>query len=127
MRISVKTTNEVKVLAFEGSLDTGTSPGAQQQLTRLIEAGETKILVNLETVKAEDLSAGFVHVRDAARQARLTSEARDTAPTAENHAGFSLGFSECVVENERIRFQAFLDEFVQVQIRRRHQRFVVLP
>ncbi len=48
MQISVKTTNEVKVLAFEGSLDTGTSPDVQQQLTRLIEEGETKILVNLE-------------------------------------------------------------------------------
>ena len=48
MQISVKTTNEVKILAFEGKLDTGTSPDAQQQLTRLIEEGETKILVNLE-------------------------------------------------------------------------------
>jgi anti-anti-sigma factor len=50
MQISVKTTNEVKVLAFEGRLDTQTSPDAQQQLTRLIEEGETKILVNLEKV-----------------------------------------------------------------------------
>ncbi len=48
MQISVKTTNEVKVLAFEGRMDTQTSPDAQQQLTRLIEEGETKILVNLE-------------------------------------------------------------------------------
>ena len=48
MQISVKTTNEVKVLAFEGRLDTQTSPDAQQQLTQLIEAGSTKILVNLE-------------------------------------------------------------------------------
>jgi len=48
MQISVKTTNKVKVLAFEGRLDTQTSPDAQQQLTRLIEAGETKILLNLE-------------------------------------------------------------------------------
>ncbi len=50
MQISIKTTNEVKVLAFEGRLDTQTSPDAQQQLTRLIEEGETKILVNLEKV-----------------------------------------------------------------------------
>ncbi len=48
MHISVKTTNEVKILAFEGRLDTQTSPDAQQQLTRLIEEGETKILVNFE-------------------------------------------------------------------------------
>lgn len=48
MRISVKTINEVKVLAFEGTLDTQTSPDAEQQLTRLIEEGETKFLVNFE-------------------------------------------------------------------------------
>ncbi len=48
MRISVKTTNEVKVLAFEGKLDTQTSPDAEQQLTRLIEEGENKFLVNFE-------------------------------------------------------------------------------
>ena len=48
MQISVKTTNGVKVLAFEGRLDTQTSPDAQQQLTRLIEEGGTKMLVNLE-------------------------------------------------------------------------------
>ncbi len=48
MQISVKTTNEVKVLAFDGRLDTQTSPDAQQQLTRLIEAGENRFLVNFE-------------------------------------------------------------------------------
>ena len=48
MEISVKTANEVKVLAFEGSLDTQTSPYAQTQLSQLIEGGERKILVNLE-------------------------------------------------------------------------------
>jgi len=48
MQISVKTTNEVKVLAFEGRLDTQTSPDAQQQLTRLIEAGEKRFIVNFE-------------------------------------------------------------------------------
>ena len=37
MQISVKTTNDVKVLAFEGRLDTQTSPDAQKELTRLIE------------------------------------------------------------------------------------------
>ena len=48
MQISVKTTNEVKVLAFEGRLDTGTSPDAQQRLTRLIEEGQNRLLVNFE-------------------------------------------------------------------------------
>ncbi len=48
MQISVKTTNEVKVLVFEGKLDTQTSPDAQQQLIRLIEEGENRFLVNFE-------------------------------------------------------------------------------
>ena len=46
MQILIKTTNEVTVLAFEGKLDTQTSPDAQQQLTRLIEAGEKRFIVN---------------------------------------------------------------------------------
>jgi anti-anti-sigma factor len=48
MQIAVKTAKEVKVLAFEGSLDTQTSPEAQTQLNQLIEGGDKKILVNFE-------------------------------------------------------------------------------
>ena len=48
MEISVKTVNEVKVLAFVGRLDTLTSPDTQKKLTQLIEEGATKILVNLD-------------------------------------------------------------------------------
>ena len=71
MQISVKTTNEVKVLAFEGKLDTQTSPDAQQQLTRLIEEGETKILVNLEKVDYIS-SAGLRVLRVVAKQLKTT-------------------------------------------------------
>ncbi len=48
MPILIKTTNEVTVLAFEGKLDTQTSPDAEQQLTRLIEGGANRFLVNFE-------------------------------------------------------------------------------
>ncbi len=71
MQISVKTTNEVKVLAFEGRLDTGTSPDAQQQLTRLIEEGETKILVNLEKLDYIS-SAGLRVLLVVAKQLKTT-------------------------------------------------------
>ncbi len=71
MQISVKTTNEVKVLAFEGRLDTQTSPDAQQQLTRLIEEGETKILVNLEKLDYIS-SAGLRVLLVVAKQLRTT-------------------------------------------------------
>jgi anti-anti-sigma factor len=70
MQISVKTTNEVKVLAFEGKLDTQTSPDAQQQLTRLIEEGETKILVNLEKVDYIS-SAGLLVLLMVAKKLKL--------------------------------------------------------
>ena len=48
MEISVKTVERVKVLAFQGNLDTLTSPDSERQLNQLIEDGETKFLVNLE-------------------------------------------------------------------------------
>jgi anti-anti-sigma factor len=71
MQISVKTTNEVKILAFEGRLDTQTSPDAQQQLTRLIEEGATKILVNLEKVDYIS-SAGLRVLLVVAKQLKAT-------------------------------------------------------
>ncbi len=67
MQISVKTANEVKVLAFEGSLDTQTSPDAQMQLTQLIEGGDKKILVNLE--KLDYISSAGLRVLLAAAKA----------------------------------------------------------
>ena len=48
MQILIKTTDDVTMLAFEGKLDTQTSPDAQQQLTRLIEAGEKRFIVDFE-------------------------------------------------------------------------------
>ncbi len=71
MQISVKTTNDVKVLAFEGRLDTQTSPDAQQQLTQLIEAGSTKILVNLEKLDYIS-SAGLRVLLVVAKQLKAT-------------------------------------------------------
>ncbi len=67
MQILVKTTNEVTVLAFEGKLDTQTSPDAQQQLTRLIEEGEKRFLVNFEKLDYIS-SAGLRVLLAAAKQ-----------------------------------------------------------
>ena len=71
MEISVKTTNEVKVLAFEGRLDTQTSPDVQVQLTQLIEGGETKLLLNLEKLDYIS-SAGLRVLLAAAKQLKTT-------------------------------------------------------
>ncbi len=67
MQISVTTTNEVKILAFEGKLDTLTSPDAQQQLTQLIEEGEKRFLVNFEKLDYIS-SAGLRVLLAAAKQ-----------------------------------------------------------
>ena len=67
MQILIKKTNEVTVLAFEGRLDTQTSPDAQQQLTRLIEAGEKRFIVNFEK-RAYISSAGLRILLVAAKQ-----------------------------------------------------------
>ena len=67
MQISVKTTNQVKVLAFEGKLDTQTSPDAQQQLTRLIGEGENRFVVNFEKLDYIS-SAGLRVLLAAAKQ-----------------------------------------------------------
>ncbi len=67
MPISIKTTNEVTVLAFEGKLDTQTSPDAQQQLTRLIEEGANRFLVNFEKLDYIN-SAGLCVLLVAAKQ-----------------------------------------------------------
>ncbi len=67
MQISVKTTNEVKILVFEGKLDTQTSPDAQQQLTQLIGEGENRFLVNFEKLDYIS-SAGLRVLLAAAKQ-----------------------------------------------------------
>ncbi len=67
MQISVKAANEVKVLAFEGSLDTQTSPDALTQLTQLIEGGDKKIVVNFEKLQYIS-SAGLRILLAAAKQ-----------------------------------------------------------
>ncbi len=64
MQISIKTANDVKVLDFEGKLDTQTSPDAESQLTRLIEEGARKILVNFDEL--DYVSSAGLHVLHAA-------------------------------------------------------------
>jgi anti-sigma B factor antagonist len=67
MHISVKTTNEVQILSFEGRLDTRTSPDAQKQMTQLIEQGKNRFLVNFEKLDYIS-SAGLRVLLAAAKQ-----------------------------------------------------------
>ncbi len=67
MLMSVETANDVKVLEFEGKLDTQTSPDAQGELTRLIEEGARKILVDFDKLDYIS-SAGLRVLLAAAKQ-----------------------------------------------------------
>jgi anti-anti-sigma factor len=48
MEISISESGDVKILSFQGNLDTGTAPEAESQINALIEAGTRKLLVNFE-------------------------------------------------------------------------------
>ena len=48
MQISTKTADDVMVLDIEGKLDALTSPQAESQITRLVEEGAKKLLVNFD-------------------------------------------------------------------------------
>ena len=48
MIITTKDVNEIKVVEFDGELDTTASPEAESQLNQLREQGVRKILVDLE-------------------------------------------------------------------------------
>ena len=48
MKIDTRDENDVKIVLFEGELDTNTSPGAEAHLNELREGGARKILLNFE-------------------------------------------------------------------------------
>jgi anti-sigma B factor antagonist len=48
MEISVTESGDVRILSFQGNLDTNTSPHAESEINSLIDAGAQKLLVNFE-------------------------------------------------------------------------------
>jgi len=50
MEISVTESGDVRILSFAGNLDTNTSPQAESEINRLIDAGAQKLLVNFESL-----------------------------------------------------------------------------
>jgi len=50
MEISITESGDVRILAFQGNLDTNTSPDAENEINGLIEAGAQKLLVNFENL-----------------------------------------------------------------------------
>ncbi len=48
MEISINESGDVRVLSFQGNLDTNTSPDAESAINGLIDGGAQKLLVNFE-------------------------------------------------------------------------------
>ncbi|MHC4070639.1 MAG: STAS domain-containing protein [Planctomycetota bacterium] len=48
MDITVKESGDVKIVVFEGNLDTNTAPAAEDEINGLIDGGTLKLLVNFE-------------------------------------------------------------------------------
>ena len=71
MRISIKATDDVMVLDIEGKLDALTSPEAESRITRLVEDGANKILVDFDKLDYVS-SAGLRVLLSAAK--RLESD-----------------------------------------------------
>jgi len=110
MQISVKTANEVKVLAFEGSLDTQTSSDALTQLTELIDGGDKKILVNFEKLQYIS-SAGLRILLAAAKQLKTADgelricDLNEVVKEVFDISGFSTIFK--IFENETEALDSF--------------------
>ena len=48
MKIETRESQGIQIIAFEGNLDTNTSPEAESKINELINAGKQKLLVNFE-------------------------------------------------------------------------------
>ena len=48
MEISVTESDDVRILSFQGNLDTNTSPQAESEINGLIDAGSQQLLINFE-------------------------------------------------------------------------------
>ena len=48
MEISVTESGDVRILSFQGNLDTNTAPQAESEINGLIDAGSQKLLINFE-------------------------------------------------------------------------------
>ncbi len=72
MEIATKDHDQVKIVYIPGQMDTNTSPDVQNQLTQLINAGATRMLINLEDLNYIS-SAGLRVLLSTAKQLKSCS------------------------------------------------------
>ena len=67
MKICTRDVNDIKVVGFEGDLDTNTAPEAEAYLKDLVSTGALKVLINLEKLEYTS-SAGLRVMLSTAKQ-----------------------------------------------------------
>ncbi len=60
MEVKIREINDVQVVDLIGNLDTGTSPEAETEISKLLDEGVKKIIINLE--KTDYLSSSGLRV-----------------------------------------------------------------
>lgn len=48
MNIEIRESQGIQIIAFEGNLDTNTSPEAESKINEILDTGQQKLLVNFE-------------------------------------------------------------------------------
>jgi anti-sigma B factor antagonist len=80
MDIKVRESGDIRIVDFNGRLDTGTSPMAESQITGLLEAGHSKIVINLAGTDYVSSSGLRVLLVTAKKISAINGKLKITAP-----------------------------------------------
>ena len=86
MNVTIRDANDAKVVDFEGSLDTSTSPDAEGRLSSLMEGEGVKILINFEKLDYIS-SAGLRVLLVSAKRLKSLWRRATTLPSERDRAG----------------------------------------
>lgn len=107
MKIITRDADDIKIVAFEGNLDTNTSPDMEKHLNELLEQGVKKILINFEKLGFIS-SAGLRVLLFTAKQLQNTGgkmricNLNEAVQEIFDISGFSSIFSVCSTESEAL-------------------------
>jgi anti-sigma B factor antagonist len=107
MEITTTDSGDVKVLSFQGNLDTNTSPDAESEINTLIDAGAQKLLVNFE--KLDYISSAGLRILLATAKKLKASQGdlkicclNETVQEVFDISGFSTILSVATTEDEAL-------------------------
>lgn len=107
MKMEVRDSDDIKILDFEGNLDTNTSPDAEATINSLIDNGSLKLLANFEKLNFIS-SAGLRVLLATAKRLRGTGGdlricgLNPTVQEVFDISGFGSILSVCSSENEAL-------------------------